>query len=56
METGKRGRTDAQAEIETAREQAVRIADSHQPEPLADEIKGGLERILADAHRAIKGA
>jgi trimethylamine--corrinoid protein Co-methyltransferase len=54
-ETSKAGRTGAQAEIETAREQVRWILQNHEPEPLDEAVQAELVRILAAADREIKG-
>ena len=51
LETSKRGRTGATAEIETAREEVRRILDSHRPDPLEYAKMTELDRILAAADR-----
>jgi trimethylamine--corrinoid protein Co-methyltransferase len=52
LETSKRGRTGATAEIETAREEVRRILDSHRPDPLENAKMAELDRILAAADRS----
>jgi hypothetical protein len=56
METGKAGRTGADAEIETARERARWIVDNHEPDPLDPLATKELDRIIAAADRELKGA
>lgn len=56
METSKKGRTGAGAEIETAREKARWIIDNHRPEPLDAAVQAELQRVLAAADHEIKGA
>jgi trimethylamine--corrinoid protein Co-methyltransferase len=56
METSKRERTGATAEIETARERARWIIDNHRPDPLDGAAQVEMDRILAAAEREIKRA
>jgi trimethylamine:corrinoid methyltransferase-like protein len=54
LETTKRGRTGANAEIETAQEQARWILRNHEPEPPDEAVQAELERLLAAADREIR--
>jgi trimethylamine--corrinoid protein Co-methyltransferase len=56
LETSKRGRKGAMAEIETAREEARRILSSHKPDPLEQAKVDELDRIIAAAERELKSA
>jgi trimethylamine--corrinoid protein Co-methyltransferase len=55
LETTKRGRTGATAEIETAREQARWIIENHNPDPLDGNAQRELARIVAAADRELRG-
>jgi trimethylamine--corrinoid protein Co-methyltransferase len=55
LETSKRGRTGAMAEIETAQEQARWILGNHEPEPPEEAVQAELERLLETADREIRG-
>ncbi len=54
LETSKRGRTGATAEIETAREQAEWILRNHTPKPPDEAVQAELERLLAAADQEIR--
>lgn len=56
LETSKRGRKGAMAEIETAREEARRILRSHNPDPLEQAKVDELDRIIAAAEQELKSA
>jgi trimethylamine--corrinoid protein Co-methyltransferase len=54
LETSKRSRTGARAEIETAQEQSKWILRNHEPEPLEEAVQAELERLLAAADREMR--
>jgi trimethylamine--corrinoid protein Co-methyltransferase len=56
LETTKKGRTGALAEIETARQEAQRILNTHTPNPLEKSKMAELDKIIASADRELKGA
>jgi trimethylamine--corrinoid protein Co-methyltransferase len=56
LETTKKGRTGALAEVETAREEAQRILDTHRPDPLDAAKRAELDKIVVAADRELKGA
>jgi trimethylamine--corrinoid protein Co-methyltransferase len=55
LETGRKGRTGAAAEPETAREQVQAILRTHRPDPLNRAVEDELARIIAAADREITG-
>jgi len=55
LETSRKGRTGAEAELETAREQVKAIIETHRPDPLDSQVENELARIIAAADREIKG-
>jgi trimethylamine--corrinoid protein Co-methyltransferase len=56
LETSRKGRTGAEAELETAREQVKAIIETHRPDPLDSQVENELARIIAAADREIKGS
>jgi trimethylamine--corrinoid protein Co-methyltransferase len=56
LNTSKKDRKGAMAEIETAREEAMRILSSHKPDPLEKSKVDELDRIIAAAERELKSA
>jgi trimethylamine--corrinoid protein Co-methyltransferase len=54
LESNKRGRTGAMAEIETAQEQAEWILWNHEPEPPEEVVQAELERLLEAADQEIR--